>query len=340
LLVGSPFPHYSRKEFIQKLSTVLAEVCDEVQVLGANKPAQYPNIEWDEYIIKNEVPPISRHLSFFKYQLVSVLQSSSFDHVIIRDPTSILSIPSFRLTNIPHSMFLAQKTERKLINFTSKINTFISKEILVESSGVLSQWGISDSTKTRIGATYVDTEKYHPTTDFLERTKTLGYLGILEQRKGIKPLMESISTITKRNPRISIRIAGDGSMRERVERSQDQLENLEYYGYIPESDVVDFYNNLSLLILPTKSEGLPNVALEAMACGTPVLATTVGGLPDLINDGENGFLMEDNRPSTIDVNISRALDSDLQAVSERARDTVVKKYTFEDAVRRYEKIVT
>jgi glycosyltransferase involved in cell wall biosynthesis len=77
-----------------------------------------------------------------------------------------------------------------------------------------------------------------------------------------------------------------------------------------------------------------------MACGTPVLATSIGGIPDLIKDELTGFLMRDNTPECIAENVIRALQfGDLGLISENARAMVTTKYCFEAALERYRLII-
>ena len=77
-----------------------------------------------------------------------------------------------------------------------------------------------------------------------------------------------------------------------------------------------------------------------MACGTPVLATSVGGVPDLIKDDETGFIMVDNSPECIAKNVMRALEHlNPERIGENARALVEREFTYEVAVERYRKIL-
>ena len=76
--------------------------------------------------------------------------------------------------------------------------------------------------------------------------------------------------------------------------------------------------------------------LEAMACGTPVLAAKVGAIPDIITDGKTGFIMENNSPECIAENVIRALNTpNLEEISENGRKFVEENFTFESAVARW-----
>ena len=77
-----------------------------------------------------------------------------------------------------------------------------------------------------------------------------------------------------------------------------------------------------------------------MGCGTPVLATPVGGVPDVINDGNIGFIMKDNSPERIAENVMRALEHpNLDEIVKNARALVEREFTYEAAVKRYRRIL-
>ena len=123
--------------------------------------------------------------------------------------------------------------------------------------------------------------------------------------------------------------------------SYENLNNkVELTGWIPHDELPDYSNMSKLIVLPSYTEGLPNIMLEAMACGTPVLATPVGAIPDVIKDGETGFIMENNSPECIAENVERALNHpDLDKIVKNARESVEKEFTYEATLGRYRKIM-
>jgi glycosyltransferase involved in cell wall biosynthesis len=82
-------------------------------------------------------------------------------------------------------------------------------------------------------------------------------------------------------------------------------------------------------VLPSRSEGIPNIALEAMALGKPVVATRVGGIPDIITDGEEGLLVSPEDPPSLARALRRVLDDEALAgrLGGRGRDRVRKSFT-------------
>jgi len=136
---------------------------------------------------------------------------------------------------------------------------------------------------------------------------------------------------------------GDGQLCDKIKKYLDENnlnDKIKLAGWIPHEELPDYLNELKLVVLPSYTEGLPNLMLEAMACDTPVLATPVGAIPDVIKDGETGFIMENNSPECIAENVMRALEhSDLERIVGDARALVGREFTYEVAVERYRKIL-
>ena len=89
-------------------------------------------------------------------------------------------------------------------------------------------------------------------------------------------------------------------------------------GARPHEEIPFWMNACDTLCLPSLSEGLPNVVLEAMACGLPVIASRVGGVPEVVSDGVNGFLVPPSNPEALADALQRALATKWDRESIRA----------------------
>jgi glycosyltransferase involved in cell wall biosynthesis len=99
---------------------------------------------------------------------------------------------------------------------------------------------------------------------------------------------------------------------------------------VKNTELVEFYRNAEIFVLPTYYEAFPKVVVEAMACGKPVLATRTGGIPELVKDGETGFLIPFGSPDAISEKLKLLLGDDgLRAsMGMRGRSTVEKQFTW------------
>ena len=196
------------------------------------------------------------------------------------------------------------------------------------------------------GARFVDTEFYSPQKQVEERDAVVGYIGRLHSVKGVKDFVEAIPMIHKERPDTTFLIGGDGDLADWLEKKIERMTSqnavkITMERWIPEEVFPQYLNTLKLLVLPTQhNEGLPTIILEAMACGTPVLAPEVGGIPDVLIDGETGFTLETTSPESIAENVLRVLrDENLDYVSRNARQTIESLYTYDAAVERYKKMI-
>lgn len=190
------------------------------------------------------------------------------------------------------------------------------------------------------GARYVDTETFHRKTPHDERGRRVGYLGRIDEEKRIREL----ATVAKLLPDdITFVFAGEGELSEwlRTELAAEiETGAVEYVGWIDHGEVPEQLNRLRLLVLPSQpTEGLPTVILESFACGTPVYATPVSGVPDVVREGETGFLIDDPEPDAMAHRIEAALDADLSGMSDRCRRVIEEEYSLEAARDRWADIL-
>jgi glycosyltransferase involved in cell wall biosynthesis len=142
-----------------------------------------------------------------------------------------------------------------------------------------------------------------------ERETVVGIVAALEERKGHRYLFEAAARLKGRGHRIRYMIAGDGPARRELKEQVKALslaDEVRFCGFI--SDAPAFLSQIDIFILPSLYEGLGVAVLEAMAAGKPVIASRVGGLPELVADGETGLLVAPKNVEGIVEAIARLAD--------------------------------
>lgn len=129
----------------------------------------------------------------------------------------------------------------------------------------------------------------------------------LEFHKGVDVLLRAFSSVALRHPQIRLVLAGDGPLSATLKTLARQLliqDRVDFRGLLPPDAMLDTLLRATAVVLASRTEGLPLSILEAMACGKPIIATAVGGIPEVIRNGENGILVESENPA----NLAGALD--------------------------------
>ena len=178
-----------------------------------------------------------------------------------------------------------------------------------------------------------------------KRKDIVGYIGRFSKEKGFENFLKSIPIILNENDTINILIIGSGP-EETQEKIRNYLhenklyDNVKIIDWVPHDKLYEYLNVLKLIVLPSYTEGLPNTILESMACGTIVLATPVGAIPDILIDGYTGFILENNSPESIATNVLRVLNyNSKEDIAKNARELVEKKFSYEKIISEYTSII-
>jgi glycosyltransferase involved in cell wall biosynthesis len=188
--------------------------------------------------------------------------------------------------------------------FPSKVNFHLSTYIVLYSHGLISEWNFEKHRHKILIAHrhFLDFNTFTVTPPLPDRPPLIGYIGRLSGEKGVQNLTQALPATLNDRQDLRALIGGDGPLKETVEASLQEgslTARVDLPGWISHDDLLGYLNQLRLLVLPSYTEGLPNIMLEAMACGTPVLATPVGAIPDVIIDGRTGFVMDNMTPWTL-----------------------------------------
>ena len=172
--------------------------------------------------------------------------------------------------------------------------------------------------------------------------RKLIFVGRLIPIKGIRFLIEAMPLIRKQHPGARLLIVGNGEERQNLEELAEKL-NLKkwisFLGQIPSERIPEYMVASDIFVLPSLSEGFPLTILEAMASALPIVTTRVRGLPEIIKDGENGFLVEPQNPGQIAERVLLILGDDvLRERMAKNNWQRAKQYSWQNVAKNLEEI--
>ena len=166
----------------------------------------------------------------------------------------------------------------------------------------------------------------------LERTPVVLFLGHLYREKGVYDLLEAFATLRDTHPDLRLVLAGEGREAEPLRSQADRLglgEVVDLPGWVGPDQKATLLAEAACLVLPSHTEGLPLVLLEAMHAGVPIVATPVGGVPEVVEDGVEALLVPPHDVSALSQALMRIVDdAALSArLSQGARRRAIAEYT-------------
>lgn len=201
----------------------------------------------------------------------------------------------------------------------------------------LLNFGVSSDKIHMLYSLYLDLDLYQA--QDVEKVYDVLFVGRLAQNKGIMLLLEAIRQVKQVYPSITLAIRGTGKLKPQIDNfiQQNDLDN--NVVFLPRVDstnqMPELYSKAKILVCASTVEGNPRVTIEAMACGTPVISTRVGIMPDIIEHGENGLLV-DWSASEIAEAIQHLLDDTARYEKiAHAGQASVQRFTVDDTIRDY-----
>ena len=221
----------------------------------------------------------------------------------------ICTLPLTKLLGIPSVStchgFIGNDRNLRIYNALDRFALALSDKIIAVSEGIrgrLVDSGLKDQRITVVPnavSTTADRERLLPRREVQRRRLgiadgelVIGYVGRLSEEKGLSFLVGALCQLQAAGTSVKLLLVGDGEERQRLAAQTSAAglaDRVVFAGF--QTDVEDWLAAFDLFVLPSLTEGTPLALLEAMAAGLPVVATAVGGIPGIINDGENGFLV-------------------------------------------------
>lgn len=160
-------------------------------------------------------------------------------------------------------------------------------------------------------------------------------------KKGVDITIKAFSRYIKNDPDARLIIAGDGPLKEELFRLTSELgleEHVNFLGYIGYKKYIELLHAADVFIHPSVTseegdmEGLPNAVCEAMACGLPVISTRHSGIPEVIDDGLNGFLVEERDVEGLCSKMISLKNTNIEMISNNARKKIEEKFDHKKTV--------
>jgi glycosyltransferase involved in cell wall biosynthesis len=250
---------------------------------------------------------------------------------------------------LPSSFLKMEKHNRDLLShllaYTQALSYKIVDKIVIYSPYLINEFGLNEfCDKILIAHEHIlDSQEFRIHKPLRNRSTLVGYIGRLSNEKGVMNFVKAIPEILRERKDIDFLIGGDGPLRQEVLgfiEKNNIGKSVKFTGWISRDDLPKYLNEMKLFVLPSYTEGLPNMLLEAMVSCTPVLAANVGAIPSVIKEGETGFIMKDNSPNCIAIDIIRALENpDLDGVAQRAEILIKREFSFEMTVQCWKSVL-
>jgi glycosyltransferase involved in cell wall biosynthesis len=300
------------------------------------------------------VPRYVGHLSIFRY-LIRFSKGYDIIHLHELDPEAVfacyfasclfrsrgvLTIHQFGETSIPKGLFARRIIVHCLKHLDTVIcvSNYIASEYLrIVGSGGTVPVVIYNGVNVRLFDPLTDAG-YVRSKENLDGKKVILFVGRLIEKKGIGYLLQAFSMLRLRMNHLALVICGDGPMKRYLQSRVKEMKldkEVIFPGFISNHLLPFYYAAADVCVFPSLSEAFGIVIIEAMSMEKPVLASAVGGIIEIIQDGHNGLLVPSGDVERLFASLERLLKerSFSRRLGFQGRKTVVEKFTIERMIR-------
>ena len=305
---------------------------DPVKRFGAHKRVDDTLVDWFEMIVEDHKnQPFDLIHAYF-------LTQAGFVAAYTGKYLGLQSVVSIRGNDIERAVFDPAKFSHILYALQNAAAVTANASILVKKAQALVDREIAWIPNG------VDVTRFRPMERNsslaealgLEEEKIIGFAGELREKKGLTTLLRAYAQIVETHSAVLL-IVGDirpGEDQKIFDEIKSSIPHAKIVvtGYVSNHDLPSYYLLMDAIVHPSLRDGLPNVLLEAMACGKPVIATPVGGVMDVLDDCRNGRLVPINDVHSLSTVIQEVLSDKImqENLGNAARRTIQDRYTLQN----------
>ncbi len=199
-----------------------------------------------------------------------------------------------------------------------------------------------DPKRVAVAPNGVDVNFFTPDSSCRDTFPTVVFVGRMVKEKDPFTLIEAFSLLRKLVPHARLILIGQGYLNTKLRQKVAASGLSKHIEFISgANDVRPFLRRAWLFTLSSVSEGFPQVIIEAMSCGLPVVATSVGGIPEIIEHGVSGLLVEPRSPESLAQSMAKLLlaDDTRNSMGKKAREIAMERFSLEHVVKFTEEII-
>jgi len=300
---------------------------------GAHKRVDDTLVDWFELIVEEHKREPFDLIHAYFLPMAGFVGAYSGKYLNIPSVVSIrgndIERAAFDPGKFSHVMYALQNANAVTTNaseLAKKAKAFIDREIHLIPNGIDTEH-FKPVGRNEILAEALGVES--------RRSKVIGFVGEMREKKGLATFLTGYAQTYKRMPTTLLIV---GEIREGEDKKlfdEFQLSNPENQiivtGHVPHKDLPAYYSLMDVFIHPSLRDGMPNAVLEAMACGVPVIATPVGGVLDVLEDGLNGRTIPVNDAEMLAKVTEELLNNPEQCtrLSKKAREKIEAEFTLQ-----------